>query len=377
MFRTGCTAACRLLTLVTLLVLAFASTGAHAAPPLKRGVNIAKWFNLDGTEVITSGDLTMLKSLGFDHVRVPVDPQLLGWQPDAPEPDLPGLTRLDQGIQAILDAKLDVILDLHLSDALMARLGKQPELEDRLVRLWRRLAEHYRPISADRLVFEVLNEPAFVNQAHRWQAFARLLVTGVRSSAPDHTIILSGAAGGGIEGLLAFTPVEDPKVIYSFHFYLPYLFTHQGADWQVPPDPVLGYVGNVAYPSSMAKVNAISIDPGASWERVTWAIGRYMAEGWDKQRLAKEVDRVVKWRNSHTAAGQPVKVICTEYGVYRARSDAASRRRWLGDVAEVLETAGIGWTVWEYSTYFAIAEKRGPLRVIDPETAFALRLHKK
>ena len=53
-------------------------------------------------------------------------------------------------------------------------------------------------------------------------------------AAPGLTLVASGGCGSLIQGLADFDPADVARfapLLYTFHFYEPYLFTHQGAPW--------------------------------------------------------------------------------------------------------------------------------------------------
>jgi len=82
-----------------------------------------------------------------------------------------------------------------------------------------------------RLAFEPVNEPPQACVAAGWPRVQREIVRASRGAAPDLALIVSGACGAMIAGLEALDPasVGDENVIYTFHFYEPYVFSHQGA----------------------------------------------------------------------------------------------------------------------------------------------------
>ena len=53
----------------------------------------------------------------------------------------------------------------------------------------------------------------------------------MRGAAPRHTLIATGALWSTVDGLVSLTPVRDPNVVYTFHFYEPHTFTHQNQPW--------------------------------------------------------------------------------------------------------------------------------------------------
>ena len=143
-----------------------------------------------------------------------------------------------------------------------------------------------------------------------------------------------GAALEQLELLL-----DDANVIYAFHLYEPYAFTHQGADWA--SDPV-SRLSRVPYPSSLVLPSRLC------WRKpqplAAWMLNEYAEERWDAAAIDDLVERAAAWRDKY---GAPV--ICTEFGAFRAVSPAEDRAAWLRDVRTALERRQIGWTAWEYA----------------------------
>src|SRR6476660_10535179 len=70
-----------------------------------------------------------------------------------------------------------------------------------------------------------------VEDPYRWYGIQAKLIAAIRSGAPEHTIIASGHRWSGLYELLSLQAYSDPNIIYNFHFYEPFTFTHQGATW--------------------------------------------------------------------------------------------------------------------------------------------------
>ncbi len=60
-------------------------------------------------------------------------------------------------------------------------------------------------------------------------------VTALRQIDQAHTLIVGGGGWNSIAGLKTLAiPEGEMNVIATFHYYEPYLFTHQGAEWGGP-----------------------------------------------------------------------------------------------------------------------------------------------
>jgi aryl-phospho-beta-D-glucosidase BglC (GH1 family) len=130
----------------------------------------------------------------------------------------------------ILDQGLAVVVDLHPESDLKARLTKDDSFVQEFADFWRALARHYSTWDADRVFFEILNEPEFTDR-YRWYGVQTKVATTIREGALQHTLIAAGARWSDDDELVFLEPLRDSNVIYNFHFYEPNIFTHQGATW--------------------------------------------------------------------------------------------------------------------------------------------------
>ena len=357
---------------------ALPSTGARRAalsskgPAMRRGLNLTHWFEYERGQAVTRDEMRGLRAHGFDHVRLPLDPIVCGWRPERGA-GLPVMNELRQAIEDALVAGLDLVLDLHLEPADKERIEATPAARASVVELWGRLAHNLRHLPSEHLAFELFNEPQFYGAAARhWPEFQTRMLHAVRSQAPGHTVLASGHQGSSIEGLQKLTPLADPAVTYVFHYYAPYLFTHQGAHWMDTRWSTAGLHQGVRYPAQLQLAGPARLTQ--PHPRAAQEMSDYLREDWGPARIAADVRRAGEWARRHA-----VPVVCNEFGVLRAHADAGSRYRWIGDVRRSLEAERIGWTLWDYTDIFGItAESNQPgrrgARRIEPEALQALGL---
>jgi aryl-phospho-beta-D-glucosidase BglC (GH1 family) len=346
-----------------------AATADTRAARLRHGVNLTDWFRplSDGRytkehidTVVTAQDLALIHAMGFDHVRLCINPRPL-FRAEQPE-QIPSesLGYLDGALKLILDEGLAVDLDIQPDDAFKRQFVDDGFVE-RFADFWRALARHYASLDPDRVFFEVVNEPE-LHDRYRWYGVETRLVTAIREGAPLHTIIATGAQWSDDDDLIVFEPLRDANVIYAFHFYQPFLFTHQGATWS---EYFWHYLRGVPYPSrpdAARTAAALVPDPG---DRLT--VVRYGMSQWNAARVEVEIGQVAAW-----AARWKVPVICNEFGVYALNADPAERVAWITDVRTSLDRHGIGWAVWEYSGGFGLATKQNGVLSVDAAAARAL-----
>ena len=331
------------------------ATAMARARHLQRGINTSAWFAQSGDfsgpridRFMDAQDLALIARLGFDNVRIPIDAAALDRYPhNADGFSTEYMGRLDRAIDIALADGLAVQLDLHPDDGFKQQLRNGDDPVDRLALLWRRLAAHYAGRDPDRLFFEILNEPEITDR-YRWTGIQTRIAGAIRDAAPHHTIIATGPNYANPPDLLAMRPLADGNVIYTFHFYEPHEFTHQGATWGLP---WWGFTHGIAYPPNDAAMQALLPQVPDLQDR--YALENYWLDRWDGQHIRMLIDEMAAWAHQYN-----VPLICNEFGVYRNTSDATSRINWLRDVRTALEADGIGWAMWEYRGGFGLVNKQ-------------------
>ena len=323
------------------------SIAQQRALHLRRGINLSEWFaqvydprgytkeHLVGW--VTADDIALIKSMGFDHVRLSINPEPMMHHNEADRIPADYLGYLDGAVKMILDHGLAVILDMHPDSDFKAKLVQRDDEVEQFSDFWRALARHYSTYDPEMVYFEMLNEPEFRDR-YRWAGVQAKLAAAIRDGAPKHTIIAAGANWSDIDDLLELTPLSDPNVIYNFHFYDPHTFTHQGATWG---ENYWHFETKLAYPAEMQNAEQVALEQPDRLNRVR--VLRYALDHWDANRIAVEIGQAAEW-----AKHWNVPLTCNEFGVYRKDSDPQDRARWIHDVRATLEHDGIGWNMWDY-----------------------------
>lgn len=338
---------------------------------LRRGVNLSHWFsqaaNYSKTHLethTTAQDIALIKSMGFDHVRFPIEPAPL--LSDTPDPSILNATYLryvDNALDMMLAAGLAVVIDIHPSDEFKLRMNREERNIEAFAKFWRAFATHLARRDPNLVFLEVINEP-MVEDPYRWYGIQGKLIAAIRAGAPNHTIIASGHRWSGLYEMLFLEPYSDQNVIYNFHFYEPFAFTHQGATWAGPNLP---FYKNVPYPSSPEAVKLL-LDTIQD-EPAKYNLLRYGEENWNASRIDRELGMAAAWAAKHR-----VYITCNEFGAFRKFARAADRVTWLHDMRMALEKHGIGWTMWDYAGGFAAVNKANGQAQEDPELLKALGL---
>ncbi len=273
-------------------------------------------------------DFRKIKAAGFDTVRIPVRwSEYTGSTPNY-EIDADFMANVQTTVSAALDADLNVILNIHHFEEIM----QQPRAEMKhLLAMWRQIGVAFAD-APDSLWFEALNEPHTELKGTLMQAAQTAAILGIRETNPDRIIIIGGEDWSGINSLVTNIAPTDNNIVYTFHYYDPFDFTHQEASW-------LG--------DAMPKGT----------------------RGWgsrqDKDELASAVSVATSFKE---AVGHPV--FLGEFGVYDAVK-ASERVEWTAATREAYEEAGIPWCVWAFTNTFPIYSRESGW---DPEMLSALGL---
>jgi aryl-phospho-beta-D-glucosidase BglC (GH1 family) len=348
-------------------------TAFARAQHLRHGINASEWFAQSAGDYSAArtgrytdaGDIALMAKLGFDNVRLSIDPVPLEQAPvgkDGFNADFLG--RLDTIVNAILADGMAVQIDIHPEPEYKQQVRTSDAAVDQTTALWRRLAAHYATRNPEMVFFEIMNEPA-VSDRYRWAGIQARLAAAIREAAPKNTIIATGPNYSGIHDLLTLSPLPDGNVIYNFHTYDPMQFTHQGASWA---GAWMGTTHGIPYPATESSMPELLKQVPDASDRSE--LESYWLDHWDAHRIRLIVDEAAAW-----AQANHVPLICNEFGVYRVHADAASRMNWIHDMRTALEADGIGWTMWDYRGGFGVVWKEdGQPAKVDPAVVEALGL---
>ena len=310
---------------------------------LKKGFNLSGWFQTSNVRQIqfkkyTDQDFANFKQLGLDHVRLPVNLHAMtNGYPDF-EIDSLFFNFLDQVVAIAEQNKLYLIVDNHTFDP---AVNTDPSIEFALIKIWAQIAKHYSN-SSEYLLYEILNEPHGISD-EIWNEIQRKIVNIIRLFDTKHTIIVGPAGWNSYYNLQYMPQYEDTNLIYTFHFYDPFLFTHQGASWT---DPSMVSLTGVPFPFNSGAMPQCPPDLKGTW--IESSLNNYSFDG-TIQRVQELIDIAVDF-----SLERNVPVHCGEFGVLMYNSAAADRSFWHQTVSSYFEQNSIPWTLWEYGEGFGV-----------------------
>lgn len=316
-----------------------------------RGINLGGWLSqcpyqqAHYDSFITEKDIEMIASWGLDHVRLPVDYEVIE-EPGNTEA-YAGFKHIDNCIRWCADNGLNLIIDLHKTpgfsfDSVAANsLFDDPALQLRFLHLWKAISSRYASYK-DTVAFELLNE-IVEKDSSRWNALARRTVAEIRKYAPETKIVVGGIQWNSVHTLGLLDQPYDENIVYTFHFYEPFLFTHQRAAWvEQMPKSRMEYPGDLeTYRSTSAAIGAFG--SGLHAEGISGMGPAYMTS-----LIRNAID---------VAAERNVYLYCGEYGVIE-QAPAQSVVNWYRDVHDIFEQYKIGRAAWTYKQMdFGISDR--------------------
>ena len=294
-----------------------------------RGINLGNMLEApsEGAWSVTvkKADLALIASKGFQNVRIPIrwDGSGVGStrfdrvsrsEPYTVDPRF--FARLDSVILWARQNNLIVTINDHHHDSLFHGYERE---KPRFLAMWKQISERYKDLPEDSVAFEILNEPNSQVTVEAWNELLDTTLKVIRQSNPTRPVVIGTANWGGLSGLSGLRlPEGDKNLILTIHYYEPFAFTHQGAEWVTPTPPV-----------------------DVPWE------GTY----YEKLAVRQAMDAIADY-----AKARDLPVYLGEFGAY-STADLESRARWTRYCARLFESYGFSWAYWEFKAGFGVYDE--------------------
>lgn len=313
----------------------------------KKGINFGGWISQCSEytkehydSFITEEDFVNVKSLGYDHIRVPLDYEII--QTEEGEFIEDGFKYIDFAIENCRKNGLNMVLDLHRTPGYSFDPGhnktglfETESLQERFYGIWAELAKRYGQ-NIDMLTFELLNEVTDKSYQPTWNKMIRHTIEIIREVAKDMRIIVGGYHNNSAEAVRALDEPYDDKIVYTFHFYEPLIFTHQGAYWIATMDTEFRCPFEMTYGEYEEKSAKYLCQAYSSFKKYDpdKVIGEEYFEN-----LIMEAIKVAEERD--------VPLYCGEFGVIdRASKDEA--KKWYELFYKFMDKYQIASSIWSY-----------------------------
>jgi len=379
-----------MMCIVALVVLLFtlSEEAALASPRFSRGVGIFKmmsWARVEpapskqfirpafseSDRVVSDTEIASLKDVGFDFVRLTVDPGPFLQFNGSDRDNLDAI--LLRNVRRFLKFGLKVIVDFHPG------IQHEDYVPDKLVRglddpLFLRYVEMVRHTAKllareefiNAVALELMNEPSLgidVRSARLWERLQRTLYRAARDESHDLTLIVTGGQFGNYTGLVRLNPagLKDDNTLFTFHYYLPTVFTHQGVSndlscicfFRVPYPPERDQFDRLwpAIEDRIGKLTSSGASASLPVPAARKLLTKYLQRSFDERNIGQNFDEVLSWANANSI--DPTKILLGEFGVSRSYDENLGARdedvwRWLNDIRRAAETRKFSWAVWEY-----------------------------
>ena len=313
----------------------------------QKGVNLGGWLSqcdhtTEGYEnFIVREDFAVIKSWGLDHVRIPVDYELVQ--------DADG-NIIEDGfkyIQCALDwcgeNGLNMILDLHKTAGFSFDVGEQEAgffenegLQERFYSVWEEFARRYAEQYKSRLAFELLNEVTDPAVNTTWNRIADTCIKRIRKISPEITILVGGYWNNSVEAVKDIHVTFDEHIVLNCHCYEPLVFTHQNAFWV--PD-LRGYrIGFDHTCREFFEETQKYLAPQG---------GSLITQPNPDELLGGDYYKYFFEQAVAVAEKHNVALYCGEYGVIDHVS-AEDTLKWYKAINEAFKEYGIGHAAWSY-----------------------------
>ena len=296
-----------------------------------KGVNLGGWLSqCDYSKermdtFITESDFSKIASWGLDHVRIPIDYNVVQNNDGSIKKD--GFNRIDTALSWCEKYNLNAVLDLHKTQGFFFHKDQNENgffddetLQERFYDLWTEFAKRYGKLNKN-VAFELLNEvtePKFIDA---WNRISNECIKRIREFAPDTIVLVGSYHNNSADAVKDLAKPYDDKVIYNFHCYEPFKFTHQGAIW----------------------VDTLDINARVSFDE----------SGADTEYFIRQFATALK-----SAKDNNTTLYCGEYGVIEVASPEDTLK-WYKTINSVFEKYEISRSAWSYKQMdFGLSDPR-------------------
>lgn len=313
---------------------------------IKRGTNVGHWLSQSrarGEErerFFTQKDVKYIDSLGFDHIRLPIDEEQM-WD-ETGKRNADAFTLMKNCITWCHDAGLRVIVDLHIlrSHHFIAEvkpLWTEPAEQDKFIALWKDLSDFLKEWPVSMVAYEPMNEPV-ADDPEQWNQLLSRLIDSIRVWEPARVIVLGSNRWQSADTFDKLRiPEGDTNLVLSYHFYEPFFLTHYQAGWT----PLKNLKAEVSYPGQIVK-NAIIPDElkASGIAEVKKAMNRVYNRDTLEFMMRKPFAVAEKTK---------LQLYCGEFGVYRNFFPDA-KLAWFRDMVSIFEEHGVAYANWNYKS---------------------------
>jgi endoglucanase len=326
-------------------------TETHSFKTFKitRGTNIGHWLSQserrgeEREKFFTEKDVRFIDSVGFDHIRMPID-EVQMWDENIKRHD-DAFMLLKNSLDWCQKAGLRAIVDLHILrshyfNAKEKPLWTVPAEQDKFIALWKDLSGFLHSYPNGMVAYEFMNEPVADNP-EQWNSLLARAVDSIRKWEPQRVLVIGSnlwQSANTFDQLKV--PKNDTNIVLSYHFYEPFFLTHYHAAWTELKD----FNGDVNYPGQIVLNSKISAQMSV----------------YNRDTLLKMMQKPL-----HLADSLNLPLYCGEFGIYKEFFPAA-KLAWYKDMVSIFNQYGIAYANWNYKSdaFGIVDENMKPLQPI-------------
>jgi endoglucanase len=287
---------------------------------LGKGINMGNMFEASPLETswgnpFQNDYFERISKLGFNSVRIPVrwdmPDRALQTSPYTVNPVF--LARIKTIVDNAIANKLYVIINMHHHEEIFTDPEK---VKPRFLSQWEQITTYFKDYNQS-LLFEIMNEPHDKLTPELWNTFMADGLKSIRKSNPTRAVLVGPGDYNGLGAIPKLKLPDDKNIILSIHYYNPFQFTHQGAEW-------IGTEANAWL--------------GTKWDDLDVERNQVESEFSGLKTFQKQTN---------------IPVNIGEFGSY-SKADIASRNKWTTFLARWFELQGYSWNYWEFSAGFGI-----------------------
>ena len=329
-----------------------------------KGINVGGWMSQyqDLTDnlhehlktFIREEDIDRIAQWGADHIRLPFESSAMCGET---------FDYMEKCIEWCNSRGMGVLLDLHFIDGMSfdPLLPENPlflpENQQRFISIWDEvsaLLQHH----GNGLCYELLNEVTD-GTGYGWNRMYPLGVEAIRKREPERVIYVGSNRQNDVNRLAELRLLDDPHLVYNFHYYDPHAFTHQCA----PFDQDMAvfrhaydypcFFGDELYSYVREHPEYVARCPGILLTR---------NDREDMKRRLRPASEFIR------CTGKPL--YCGEFGVISVADESAAAR-WIADLVDTFRQLHIGYAYWCYKVRdFGLVDIHS--HVLKPELAKTL-----
>ena len=186
------------------------------------------------------------------------------------------------------------------------------------------------------LAFELLNEVTNPAYQPTWNKMIRHTIEIIREDSKDMRIIVGGYNNNSVEAVKALDMPYDDKIVYTFHFYEPLIFTHQGAYWIATMDTEFRCPFEMTYGEYEEKSAKYLCQAYSDFKK--YNPDKIIGEEYFEDLIREAID---------VADERDVPLYCGEFGVID-RASKEEAQKWYKFFYQFMDKYQIASAIWSY-----------------------------